>query len=226
MRVAALLLLASSACSQIFGLDAPQVTPADAPRGDGLVDTVEMDAAPDAGRVTVSFQQGVNLYANAKDTWIDAGTPNQIKDTDAQLRWRASLRWALLEFNAIFGATSGRIPQGSTIVSAQLEIMLSGNNCTADIREVLISWADTDTYNTFGPSAGVDPGDIGPVINPVPTANNIAIVDVTSSLTAWRADPTMNHGWILEGLSGADCIGRSSEDGVPANRPKLVVTYQ
>ncbi|HSD87549.1 MAG TPA: DNRLRE domain-containing protein [Kofleriaceae bacterium] len=228
MRAAALLLLASSACSQIFGLDSPQgVIPGDAPRMDGIADTAAIDASGDgAVAVTVSFQQGSNAYASAQDTWLDGVNPNQTRDGDTQLRWNDTLRSALIQYNAIFGSTAGRIPQQATIQSASLSIFMSQANCTGSVREVAIGWVDTVTYNTFGALAGVDMSDLGPVVNPTPTVTNQSSIDVTSSLVKWRADPTTNNGWIFVGTGGGgDCVARSSEDGTVANRPMLTVTY-
>jgi len=227
VRAAALLLLASSACSQIFGLDSPQVVPADAPRMDGIVDTAPIDASADGAiAVTISFQQGSNAYASTQDTWIDGGSPNQTRDGDTTIHWKAAQRWALIQFNAIFGSMAGRIPQQATIQSARLSIVMTQVSCTGELREVAIGWVDTVTYNTFGATAGVDAADLGPVVNPTPTVLNQSSIDVTSSLVKWRIDPTTNNGWILEGTGGgADCIARSSDDGVVANRPMLTVTY-
>jgi hypothetical protein len=228
VRAAALLLLASSACSQIFGLDSPQVViPTDAARMDGVVDTPPIDASADGSvGVTISFQQGTNAYASAQDTWIDGGAPNQIKDGDSQMRWNATQRSGLIQFNAIFGSMAGRIPQQATIESARLSIYMNQANCTGDVREVAIAWLDTVTYNTFGATAGVDASDLGPVVNPTPTVTNTTTIDVTSSLIKWGADPTTNNGWIFVGTGGGgDCIARSSEDGIIANRPMLTVTY-
>lgn len=67
-----LLLLSTSACSQIFGIDSPQLV-LDAP-------------PPSEGMMSVTLQQGLDGYASARDTFIDRGSPTSTNDTDSIAR--------------------------------------------------------------------------------------------------------------------------------------------
>ena len=101
---AVLILLASSGCSQIFGIEAPQ-------RLDGAVADSSQDGPRDApsdvsARRTITFQSDVDGYAGARDTWIDAGAPNMSRENDSPLRVRNSDRWAVLPFS---GRMSSRV---------------------------------------------------------------------------------------------------------------------
>lgn len=223
------LLLALTGCSQIFGLEAPH-PPGDASLFDSsdapLTDAHQIDTQPGTDAyVTVTFQQGSAQYTETSDCYLDGGTPNQSKPTDSLVRFRSPDRFGLLQFQSIFSTTA--IPAGSTILSARLDIYMNNVNCTGHIADVAIAWADSVTYNTFGPAPGVNATDLGTIGAATPTALSLQSINVTDSLNRWSVDPTTNHGWIFVGDGGAgDCNFRSSEDGTTANRPKLVVTFQ
>jgi hypothetical protein len=218
-----LILLASTGCSQIFGIEAPQ-------RLDGAVaDTAQDDAPADvAARVTATFQNGVGGYISARDTWIDSGAPNLSHDRDSPLRIRDPDRWSMLAFADIFGDAAGQIPPTATIESAHLEVYLANNNCEASVAQILVPWVATVTYNTFGPTPGAQmTEDFSSPFAVLPTAMLGKIsLDVTTSLTAWQTAPQSNNGWLFVPTGGlTDCTVRSSDENQPLMRPLLSVTY-
>ena len=99
---------------------------------------------------------------------------------------------------------------------------------TGDVREVLIPWDETVTYNTFGTTPGAQPGDYG--AQQVASAPGGSIgsysIDVTSSLQKWAADPALNRGWIILWTAGNSVEASSSEAATVSNRPKLSVLFE
>lgn len=225
-----MMVLASTGCRHLLGIDDPS-TPPDASIDADLVDGPPVDVLVDGppGTTTLRFRQNVDGYTRVVDTYIDGGSPNATRDANTDLRWRPEQRYALIRFDGLFGATSATIPQLAEIISATLTLNLS-NDCNAAGRlsEVAVSWNADVTFNTFGPGAGVDLGDLGPVVGNAPFVVGTGAIDVTASIARWANNET-NDGWIIVGDSGAgagDCVARSSEDGVVANRPQLTVTFR
>ena len=222
---AVLILLASTGCSQIFGIEAPQ-------RLDGAVtDSLDehRDASPDiANRMMATFQQGVDGYTGARDTWIDSGAPNISRENDSPLRIRSADRWSMIAFGSLFGTAATQIPPMATIENAQLEFVLANNNCQVSLAEIVVQWADTVTYNTFGPTPGPQmTEDFSTPFAVVPTTTiGKASIDVTDSLETWHSAPDSNNGWLFVPTGGAnDCTVRSSDENQAQLRPLLSVTY-
>jgi hypothetical protein len=216
-------LLASTGCSQIFGIDPPQRL--DAALADSALDG---DAPPVAVPITVTFQNGVDGYTSARDTWIDAGGPNMSRENDSPLRIRNGDRWALLAFADIFGTGATQIPPSATIQSARLDVILANNNCQASLANILVAWTDSVTYNTLGPTAGPQmTEDFSTPFAPLPTAMPGTIsIDVTNSVKAWQSAPLSNNGWLFVPTGGTtDCTIRSSEENQSQFRPLLSITY-
>lgn len=220
---AVLILLASTGCSQIFGLEAPQ-------RFDAAVaDTTQADAPRDAGMpMTVTFQNDVAGYTSARDTWLDANGPNVSRQNDSPLRIRNADRWALLAFADLTGPAATQIPPSATIVSARLDIVLAATNCQASLADVLVAWPEAVTYNTFGPTPGPQvTEDFATPFAPLPTATPGPVsIDVTNSVKAWQTAPQSNNGWVFVPTGGTtDCTIRSSKENQAQLRPLLSITY-
>lgn len=219
-----MLVVALTGCRGILGLDTPAlgVDAAGADSGDAPRADAAIDVAP--GYVSVSFQQGVSGYGDGHDTYIDSGSPNATRGMDSRLRYRVGARWALIWFDGIFA--TGQVPAGATIQTAQLTVEVDQANCAADLVETTVPWDETVTYNTFGPSPGVDTADLGATVATVAQMQGAQTLNVTASVSAWSADPATNHGWILVPGAGADSQISSNEDGVPSSRPHLVVVFK
>jgi acid phosphatase len=179
-----------------------------------------------------TFQQGdAGGYASATDTWIEAAAAAMPHDSAASATIDGSpLSQGLVRFDDLFGA-GGRIPDGATIHSAKLTI-LTDSNSSADsvsLHRMLVPWSDTATWSTFG--SGVDTDGLEAaataefqLIPNVLDAN--AIFDVTGSLLSWQADPTLNHGWLLQDATGTDgWVWHTAEAASLGQRPMLSVVY-
>jgi len=223
MRTIALV-LALSGCSLYFGDD------------DGGGD--DYKPLPDAGRLldapvivdaggfgTLMFQQGVNNYSDAHDTYLDKTSANTAHSTEARLLWRQNdMQVALIRFDGLFAPS--RIPLGAKITSATLMFNVDAST-TATMRDVIIPWTDITTYNSFGPAPGVDASDLGASVASLAINNGMATVTVTDSVARWSTAPNLNYGWIILATPTGAIAGSaiSSDDPNLAARPRLVVSF-
>ena len=121
---------------------------------------------------------------------------------------------------------AGRIPLGSSITSAQLELTTTnaaaaGNG--ASVHRMLQSWSATDTWNSR--TAGVSADGTEAVTTADLTIDSAAIgtasYNVTSSVQAW-SDGAANYGWVFRPRGSDGWAFYSAEGTTP---PKLTVTY-
>ncbi len=222
---AVLILLASTGCSQIFGIETPQ-------RLDSSVDGPR-DAAPDTTTdsspvMSLSFQNGVGGYTSERDTYIDSGSPDASRENDSPLRIRNADRWGLIDFKAVFGNNPEQVPATSTITGAHVELVIGNNNCQAGLADIVVAWPDAVTYNTFGPTPGPQmTEDFDTPFVAIPTAVTGKVsVDVMASLQRWQMAPSSRNGWLIVPTGGTnDCTVRSGEENILQMRPKLVVSF-
>ncbi len=190
------------------------------------------DTTPN-GPSTVTFQDGLNGYASTVDTMLmqsEASTSHANLD---MLDWdtddpsgSGQYNYTLLRFDSLFGANPGQIPVGSTIQSAILHYTVTNTGASANVNEIAVNWAETDTYNNFGGEAGVQDNEYGTARGSATgAATGDQTLDVTASLAAWVNNPAANLGWIFRptGTDGVDL--RSSEYATTAERPRLVVQF-
>jgi hypothetical protein len=107
----------------------------------------------------------------------------------------------LLRFDDIFGYGADQIPPGAQILSASLTLNRHPDfdGDSADLYRVLVDWDETVRWSSFGPAPGPDRGSdfaenfdlsTGPLLGPL-------VLDVTSSVAGWSADPPSNNGWLF-----------------------------
>jgi hypothetical protein len=216
---------------------------ADARTADALCTTCTADAtatsdaspidAPVADAITsdamisqVSFSQGVAGYSDTHDTTLLLSLPNSTFGTLSDFGWDAAGSAGLLRFDSIFGSAGTQVPAGATIVSATLTITLSNDSdINARLHNVLVPWDEaTVTYNSFGPTPGVDTGvDYDPAVVASVPPTGVAQLDVTASVAAWSASPSTNHGWLFLTTSTDGALANSSE--ASSARPVLTISY-
>jgi hypothetical protein len=187
---------------------------------------------------TLTFQQGVNGYTGAVDTYIDstlgsqAGTTPMVVDGDPA-------EHVLVRFDGIFGTGASQIPTGASIISATLTLWVgSGTNDQSanpvNFHRLLHAWNATDVWAAYGVSPwngsggvqadGVDAVSVAEATSTMSTANQAYTVTVTASLQAWLAAPASNFGWVIL-PTGTDGLRLVSSEGTTANRPLLTVTF-
>ena len=182
-----------------------------------------------------SFQQGVNGYTSAHDTYIEAGAPTVAHAAGTAIGVDGSpLTQGLIRFDNIIGSGAGQVAQGSQVISAKLVLLtgnVSGDGTTAKMSlfPMLNAWSDTATWDSLvgGVSTNGIEASSTSEFGVTPTTRDIfAIFDVTKSLQQWVLDPTKNNGWLLN-PSGTDGWNfDSSEFATLGLRPMLEVTLR
>ncbi len=173
---------------------------------------------------TISFRDGVDGYNGTVDTYIDNTNPNTPYGTSTGILWDGSPAelTTFIRFDNLFVSQGGPIPNNSYIVSATLTYYVYDAGDDAAVSEVLLSWDNSLTWNQFNFS-----NDIGTFVGNAEsgTANTYESFDVTSSLSSWSANPSLNNGWIFQftGSNGSDVY--SSEWATVNQRPELTVVY-
>jgi MYXO-CTERM domain-containing protein len=182
---------------------------------------------------TLVFRQGLNGYSDTHDTFLLQSAGGTVQGNATTFRWDTTdpspqISVGLLRFGSIFGPGANQIPEGSTIVSAQLRLFVTDASVApaADVNLVTVAWDEgSATWNNFGGEAGVQPDEYGIWVGSGPLAAGAWTTDVTISLAAWMAAPTSNFGWMFRPNSGDSLAVASSENGTAANRPTLTVNF-
>jgi hypothetical protein len=189
-------------------------------------DDAPADAA-DTELHTSSFQQGVDSYASAQDTFLDESSADNLRGADTTFEYDLDaedhkMTVGLLRFDGIFDV----IPAGAVIMSAivTFDVSDSGDR-PGELHAALVEWSQTaTTWNNFGGEPGVQSDELGPMIEPLPITSGMQSFDVTDSLNAsLRGDS--NLGWVLVATSTNGVEMRSSEDTQIASRPSLTVIW-
>jgi VCBS repeat-containing protein len=217
------------------GTDAFTYTVSDG-QGGTTVGNVSVNVAPptSASATSVTFRQGTAGYAGAVDTMLRAHYPSETYDQAFVVSPQGDSGYVtqgLLEFNNLFGAASGQIPVGATIVSATLSLMTTNPSADAGtINQMLVAWNASSTWNSLG--SGVQVGTEASSTNAVAIgAASVGVhsYDVTSSVQSWAAagststaENSANKGWLFN-LTGTDFWNFTSVDGDV--KPVLSVTY-
>ena len=132
-----------------------------------LVSIVATPTTAEAAPTTVMFQQGVGGYTGTYDTTLVGNDPTTPQGSLDSLGWDLESPSGsgldvigLIRFDNIFGAGTGQIPVGSTIVSATLSYQSHNPGDSGIIYEAAISWDESTTYNGFGTTPGAQPEDL------------------------------------------------------------------
>lgn len=189
----------------------------------------------------ITFQRGVDGYASVRDTTLinnqgdnSERNPLAIQSGDNQF----STKNGLLQFDQIFGNT--KIPFGSTIVSATLELrthdFVDSAGGRVNLHRMLMPWNETENATDYGQppwnnQRWVQSDDFEArsaiSVSFDPTAiDTLYSIDVTSDLQAW-SDGTPYYGWVLLGDPSQDDLVNivSSDSSTRAYRPRLVVQF-
>jgi len=201
---------------------------------DGQLDspsaTVTLTVIPEGGIMeTVTFQQGVAGYSSVQDTFIRGADPTGHNAHRPMVKWSTTeSKYGLISFGDLFGAGAGQIPAEATIQSATLSLQVYNSGIAADIYESAVAWSETVTFDSFGGDPDVQGEERGSLVEAgdgVGVSDGPYLVDVTTSLVQWHADPSRNHGWIFMPTDSDDVAFHSSEYGTTTERPQLTVTY-
>lgn len=196
--------------------------------------TVAPSQSNDLSAVSVTFSQGANGYAGALDTMLKQNVASMSYPDSFVLRSgleSGKNEQVLLKFGGLFGTGPGQIPLGAQIVSATLQLEVTGPSTNGGtLNRMLVNWSDTSTWNSLGNGVqtdGVESTATGLAIGAVALGTHV--IDVTDSLIAWNAAATTsagqnaaNLGWVFNPTS-TDIWDFSSAQG--AVHPVLTITY-
>jgi hypothetical protein len=204
-------------------------------RSDDVAITVTDPVQP----VTVSFQDGVFPsidYAGTRDTRISSTAPYTTHGTIADLTVDGTPPMA-----ALMAWNISLIPQGSTILSAAIELFAT--NTTKDSYEVYAleraweelaaTWYQASSgvnWSSPGAAGSADAANtvLGSFTAPKQGHQQFALNQAGLALVqAWIDDPAHNFGIILKDYVDGDdnTVISSRESTMAANRPRLIVSY-
>jgi len=198
--------------------------------------TVERVFLGALGGPTITFQQGIDGYFGAVDTFVreSAASVNYSGTGTVQLDDAgAAEEHGLLRFQDVFGTGFGQIPLGSMIVSADLLLYGTGTGGSFAIHDLVddldfstIKWENALSNGI----AGIQADDIEAAMfasggGLMAGGGTTDTYDVQASLAAWSAGAS-NFGWALFASLGTTPEFRSSDFGADGNttRPALTVT--
>ena len=191
-----------------------------------------------------TFRQGLNGYADCRDTFITAGiatsnavTQNLSVDGDYDsVTAGLQASQALVRFDNLFGAAAGQVPASAIILSAKL-IVQTGSGASDDtvarvaLHRMNINWSDADTWNGLTAGIATDDTDARSAVtfSLYPEVINIPVIfDVTSDIDAWKSG-TLNYGWVIASDTAGATDGwtfKSSETTSNVTlRPVLEIAY-
>ena len=117
------------------------------------------------------------------------------------------------------------IPTAATVVSATLQMNEISNpgKPVLGVRQVLSSWSEsTVTWSSIGSAFSPT---VAATLDTASVPNKeLTSIDVTGLVQSW-VNGTLNHGLVLEAISGGRASYATSEAGPADHRPQLVVCY-
>lgn len=183
-----------------------------------------------AGNTTLSFQKGDGgSYSETDDAHIRSEFPNNNYGTFHKLYVdgggcqggnATTVCKSLIKFPEFLGPNAGQVPEGSTIVSATLQLTITNAGGTNLLYQVTEFWSEGSvTWNSFAIPGS--PGMTGSEISYLTSMGTIT-VDITGIVQNW-VDGNANDGVLLRSTLTSGVSYNSSENA--NNRPKLTVTF-
>lgn len=202
--------------------------------------SVKPDSAALSAVTVATFQQGVNGYNGAADTFIEAVHP----DTNYSTADRLTLSTRGYEENrSLLKFELQGIPANAQVVKATLDVYVvtqgSGTVCFAAY-DMKRNWQPTQStwkvYSSGNPwgAAGAKDTNTDRAATYVPgfrlplTVSSVwRTLDVSVAAQQWLSDPASNNGVLLEasGPTGTQFALASSEFGDARFRPRLTISY-
>lgn len=201
-----------------------------------VVDAAGVDAEPIDARVcgAASFRNGEGGYAGTVDTVIREDSDDNPAGDQDFIEWdndANGLLVGLIRFDEVFGSAAGQVPPGAEITAAALEVVMLNDSAApaGSVHEALVAWDEETTFNTFGGSDGLDPGDVGARLADAPIQSGPAVLDLTASVGEASAAAAAGQefgGWaFVPAEDNGDGAAFISSEGAAAARPRLIVEF-
>ncbi len=178
--------------------------------------------------VVATFQQGQNGYNSNVDTYLAQDSPTTDNSSASTLVVDlVSEDHILMRFDDIFGTNGAQIPLNAEIISASLTVEITNESAGvgATLHRMLQPWNDTDTWDVW--TNGIQNDDVE-AMSAADASGSSGVgsfeLDVTTSVTAWLADPSSNYGWAWLPPGVDNSWQMDSAEG--ATPPELRVVYQ
>ncbi len=132
----------------------------------------------------------------------------------------------LLRFDDLFGDADGRIPPGSSIEAAFLDICVAGS-AYVQLHQMLVPWDETSTWNTSGD--GIQSNDVEALAAPDQGGlldghgSYVGGFPVIATIQAWAKNPERNHGWLL--IASPNSPGLCFLSSETNRGPRLIVHF-
>lgn len=213
--------------------------------GDEIIHFVDVQR-PAGITVELELQPGVNGYSGMSDTTLDAWSPDTAFGSDTLLRLRYNAGTPSTHMVPLLRFDVSAIPTGATVLEAYLDLYLSSaeradRDVGAAVHGLLRPWNEA-TATWQRPAAGqswAQPGALGPGLDHMITASDSKTVklpagwynfNVTDLVKRWAADPSSNHGLMLQARPGTvptnmEVRFSARESREVSIRPKLRVKY-
>ncbi len=159
------------------------------------------------------------------DAQLNRESPTSNSGASGSMSIEGSEKRALLRFDVSSLAAS-------SIVSARLELVFSGQSATISIAPLLeswnedtVSWNSRDTGQAWTDAGASPPGSAGAALT-AGSANGTVSFDIPpTTIASWMATPGSNFGVVLSASGGGEPRVSTSEAPIATERPSLVVTY-
>ncbi len=185
--------------------------------------------AINASAATATFRQGVSGYLSAVDTYVRSDqAATSFGATDPILVDRLSpLSHGLLRFENIVGNGVGQVPPGSLITSATLTLNVVNLGNAIQFYRMRDSWSGASTWDSLAGGITADGSDAfaGVEAQFTPSAIQVYVVDVTTSVQIWANLAAPNLGWALLPTGDDGVQFNSSENATATVRPLLTINY-
>ncbi len=182
-----------------------------------------------ASVVPQSYRQGDGgPFSDTKDTYISSGAadtnfghaPKLLVDGSGCKVAIGVMCKTMIKFPQFIGTASGQVPPGATIVSADLQFVVTNRGGKEGLYQITQAWTqDSATWNSFSPAGA-------PTTQPreswvYPSVLGLFSIDIKSIVQHW-VDGDANEGILL---ASDDTNGVDYESSESANPPTLTVQF-
>ena len=182
-----------------------------------------------ASVVPQSYRQGDGgPFSETEDTYISSGAadtnfghgPKLLVDGSGCKVATGVVCKTLIKFPQFIGSASGQVPPGATIVSADLQFVVTNRGGKEGLYQITQAWTeDSATWNSFSPAGA-------PTTHPreswvYPSVLGLFSIDIKSIVQHW-VDGDANEGILL---ASDDTNGVDYESSESANPPTLTVQF-